>query len=83
MRSAYRKVAGVLIVLIAAVFGFTAYLQLILPDRYYVVQGESFSLGGLFGLKAEGFSQTMPLEVYSRAGNSYQMQLPRPGGPVV
>ncbi|HIT19751.1 MAG TPA: SpoIVB peptidase [Candidatus Fimivivens faecavium] len=83
MRSAYRKVAGVLIVLIAAVFGFTAYLQLILPDRYYVVQGESFSLGGLFGLKAEGFSQTMPLEVYSRAGNSYQMQLTLPGGPVV
>ncbi len=59
-------------------------LQSVLPDRYYVAQGERFSLnGGWLGIKSSGWVDDMPSELVSRAGNEYAMRLSLPGGAVI
>ena len=59
-------------------------LQIMLPDRYYVAQGERFSLnGGWMGIKSSSWVDEMPSELVSRAGNEYSMRLSLPGGAVL
>jgi stage IV sporulation protein B len=83
MKKAYRVVAAALSCAVLGLLGLALSLQVMLPDQYYVAQGEFFSLPGLYGIRASGFSQQMPLELVSRAGNSYRMQISLPGGAVV
>lgn len=83
MKRASRVVAAVLSCAILGLLGVALALQAILPDLYYVAQGETFSLPGLFGIQTSGFCQQMPLDLVSRAGNRYRMQLSLPGGAVV
>ena len=58
-------------------------LSAMMPDCYYVAQGESLSIKSELPITATGLCQTMPVEVYSRAGNSYKLNLTLSGGPVI
>ncbi len=80
MRSIVRAAAGVCALLYALISALAIGLQLGLPSRYYVVQGNRFTPGEAFGVAASGLVDQIPLEVYSRAGNSYTMNLTLPGG---
>jgi hypothetical protein len=65
----------------AATLALALRLSAVMPDLYFVAQGERFAPQSIFGVHAEGFPQTMPTELYSRAGNIYQMQLSLPAAP--
>ncbi|MFV0498071.1 MAG: SpoIVB peptidase [Candidatus Fimivivens sp.] len=59
-------------------------LQSMLPDRYYVTQGEHFSLnGGWLGIKSSSWVDDMPPELVSHPGNEYATRLSLPGGAVI
>ena len=80
MRKLVRLLAGCAALVFAVVSAVAIGLQVGLPSQYYVVQGESFQPGEIFSMKASGLVDNMPIEVYSRAGNSYTMSLTLPGG---
>lgn len=83
MKKIFRFFAGLVSVGAIGVLALSLYLSETLPDHYYVVQGDSFAISSRLGIQATGFTQNMPVEVYSRAGNEYKMQLTLPGGPVI
>lgn len=74
----YRTFAGVLSLALVGVVAFAVYLQVVLPDKYYVVEGESFSINGRYNISATGLADSLPKELYSKAGNSYNMKLSLP-----
>lgn len=80
MRKSVRFLTAVACCIYTAVSAVAIGLQIGLPSRYYVAQGELFRPEEHFAIKASGLVDQMPLDVYSRAGNSYTMSLTLPGG---
>lgn len=84
MKRIFKVSATIISVAMLGLLGVLICLQIMLPDRYYVAQGERFSIdGGWLGIKTNGLVQEMPSELVSRAGNEFPMQLSLPGGAVI
>lgn len=84
MKRIFKVSATIVSVVMLALLAVLLTLQMMLPDRYYVTQGERFSLnGGWLGIKSSGWVDSMPAELVSRAGNEYAMRLSLPGGAVI
>ena len=84
MKRIFKVSATILSVVMLGLLAVLLCLQTTLPDRYYVAQGERFSLGGgWLGIKSSGWVDNMPSELVSRAGNEYAMRLSLPGGAVI
>lgn len=84
MKRIFKASAVVISVAMVGLMSVLLCLQIALPDSYYVVQGERFSLnGGWFKIKSSGWVDNMPPELVSRAGNEYAMRLSLPGGAVI
>lgn len=80
MRRRYRFFAGVLSLVITAVQSLALYTQAILPDHYYVAAGETLKIRSSLPITSVASLDSMPVEVYSTAGNSYNVDLKLPYG---
>ena len=83
MQRATRVVSGVLACCVLILGGALLGLSSVMPDCYYVAQGESLEIRSDINIIATGLSQSLPIEVYSMSGNSYKMNLTLGGGPVI
>lgn len=84
MKRIFKLSATIMSVVMLGLLAVLLCLQMMLPDRYYVAQGEHFSLnGGWLGIKSSGWIENMPSELVSRAGNEYLLRLSLPGGAVI
>jgi stage IV sporulation protein B len=80
MQKGYKVFASAVSLAVMGVLSLALYYQLNLPNQFYVVQGERFVLQSGFGIRATGIADRVPLEVYSRSGNSYKVNLKVFGG---
>lgn len=80
MRKIIRRCAGALSLAIVAVQAAALYTQAVLPDCYYVLAGEQLSIRSPIPICAVQSSNSMPVEVYSAAGNNYNVDLKLPYG---
>lgn len=80
MRKQYKVFAGILSAAIIAVQTLALYTQAVLPDHYYVASGETLSIRSVLPIEAQASVESMPMEVYSSAGNSYSVNLKLPYG---
>lgn len=80
MRKHYKRFACVLSAAIVAVQALALYTQSILPDHYYVAAGETLTINSTLPITSEASRGSMPVEVYSAAGNSYNVDLRLPYG---
>ena len=83
MRRAYRISVAVLSLFLSGVLVLVSVLGALLPDHYYVAQGQRLILPGLWGIRAQGWADRMPDELLCRAGNRYSTTLSLLGGPVI
>ncbi|WMJ83630.1 SpoIVB peptidase [Oscillospiraceae bacterium LTW-04] len=84
MKRIFKVSATIVSVVMLGLLAILLCLQIMLPDRYYVTQGEHFSLnGGWLGIKSSSWVDNMPPELVSRPGNEYAMRLSLPGGAVI
>ena len=75
MRRAYRISVAVLSLFLSGVLVLVSVLGALLPDHYYVAQGQRLILPGLWGIRAQGWADRMPDELLCRAGNRYSTTL--------
>ena len=80
MRKHYKRFAGVLCAAIAAVQSLALYTQAVLPDHYYVVAGQTLSIQSRLPITTAAAGDSLPVEAYSAAGNSYHVDLKLPYG---
>lgn len=80
MRKHYKRFACVLSAAIVAVQTLALYTQSILPDHYYVAAGETLTINSALPITSQASRGSMPVEVYSAAGNSYNVDLRLPYG---
>lgn len=80
MQKRCRIFAGFLSLAIIAIQSVTLYTQAILPDHYYVVAGETLTIRSALPITSESSMDSMPMEAYSTAGNSYNVNLKLPYG---
>ena len=76
MKTIYKCAAGLFSIGVIALLLAALYLQTVLPDSFYVAQGEELDLSSQYSniicsMKKNHF----PVEAYSAAGNSYTMNL--------
>ncbi|MEG1849025.1 MAG: SpoIVB peptidase [Oscillospiraceae bacterium] len=83
MKKSIRIAAAAAAVAMFGLLGVELSLAVMMPDTYYVAQGEQFGIHSSLGIRVTGLTQQMPLEVYSRAGNRYRMDLELPGGAAI
>ena len=80
----FRLFAALMAVLMLGILAAVLVLDAILPDRYYVAQGEEFSFpNGDFDIKVNSWAETIPQELLSKPGNSYSMRLSLPCGAMI
>ena len=80
----FRLFAALMAVLMLGILAAVLVLDTILPDRYYVAQGEEFSFpNGDFDIKVNSWAETIPQELLSKPGNSYSMRLSLPCGAMI
>ena len=75
MKRLYQKFASVTCVAIAALLCFTLYMQVTLPDDFYVVEGEPFSIRAGRYITAMEPAEGLPAHAYDQSGNSYHLDL--------
>ncbi len=75
MKRFCRKLCAIFSVAIICTTAYTLYLSHSLPDNYYVVEGRSLSLNNNKAITTSSLVDTLPTEVYSIAGNSYNVTL--------
>ncbi|MEM1483295.1 SpoIVB peptidase [Oscillospiraceae bacterium PP1C4] len=80
MRKQIKFFAGVLSLAIVAVQSLALYTQAMLPDHYYVAAGETLVINSHLPITPASSHDSMPMEVYSTAGNSYNVNLKLPYG---
>lgn len=80
MRKYYKRFAGVLCAAIVAVQSVALYTQAALPDRYYVAAGDELAINSALPISMVASVDSLPVEVYSSAGNNYNVNLKLPGG---
>ena len=80
MKPVLRALAATAAAAVLAAAGCAVWLGRTLPDTYYVVQGETFSLNWIRGVGVRGVTDAVPAALLSRAGNSYRAQLTLAGG---
>ncbi len=83
MRRVYRISVALIALLLCSVLGLTLILGALLPDNYYVAQGQRLILPNLLGVRAAGWADRIPDELLCRAGNQYSTTLSLWGGPVI
>lgn len=75
MRTKYKIFAGTLSLLIMLILAVTLYVQSVLPDNFYIADGEDFNINTRFSLtdlKVSGASKAFMTE---RAGSMYSLNL--------
>ena len=80
MRKLIQKVAGALCLAVVAVQSLALYTQAVLPDHYYVAAGETLTINSTLPITTESSGDSLPVEAYSTAGNSYNVDLKLPYG---
>lgn len=80
MRKLYKIFAGTLSLAIIAIQTLALYTQAMLPDQFYVAAGETLRLNTSLPISSAASRDSMPMEVYSTAGNSYKVDLKLPYG---
>lgn len=71
----YKFFASVLSLAVVAVQSMALYTQAVLPDHYYVAAGERLTINSRVPITLEQTDTSLPIEVYSTAGNSYNANL--------
>ena len=80
MRKLIQKFAGALCLAVVAVQSLALYTQAVLPDHYYVAAGETLTINSTLPITTESAGDSLPVEAYSTAGNSYHVDLKLPYG---
>lgn len=80
----FRLFAATSTVLILGLLGAVLTLDAVLPDRYYVVQGEEFTFpDSEIAIRSDCWAKSIPDDLLSRVGNCYSMKLSLPCGAVI
>ena len=75
MKRIYQKFASVACIAIGVLLCFTLYMQATLPDDFYVVEGEPFSIRAGKYITAMEPADGLPAHAYDQSGNSYHVDL--------
>ncbi len=81
MKRLLHVLRSALCISVCAIMGLALYLQNSLPDKYYITEGERFSIAssGIFSVSAV-YEGSLAEEAYASAGNTYTVGLRLPGG---
>lgn len=80
MRKRYQAFAKLLSIAIVAVQSVALYTQAVLPEQYYVVAGDELTIQSPLPISASSAYDSLPIEAYAAAGNSYNVNLKLPYG---
>ncbi|MEF9983906.1 MAG: SpoIVB peptidase [Oscillospiraceae bacterium] len=78
-----KAVCGVSAISFGLFAGTAVYAQASLPDKLYIPEGEKISFNLPMPIKASGIAVEMPVNIYSKAGNSFQVSLKTLGNAAV
>ena len=80
----FRLLAAVAAILMTGIIAAVSVLGYILPDRYYVAEGEEFCFPDeKLNIRTSSWAETIPRKILSKPGNSYSMKLSLPCGAMI